>query len=81
MINAALEKDLAISQVFPTAWILACCFNIKKNIKEPRNAGKPDFKQVYEQILKSCGYLHYYTSAQVFESRKLKVLSDWSLLI
>jgi hypothetical protein len=56
-----------------------CWFHVKKNIREPRNAGKPDLKPVYDSILKSCDYLHYSTHQSVFEYRKQEVLENWSL--
>ena len=57
-----------------------CWFHMKKNIREPRNAGKAELKPVYESILKACDYLHYSFCAQKFEVRK-KVLEEWSALV
>ena len=54
---------------------------MKKNVREPRNAGCKELKSVYDDILRSCDYLHYSTIHQVFEERKYIVLNEWSPLV
>ena len=78
MIDAAPEEALAIKTVFPQATRLMCGFHMKKNIREPRNAGKVELKPVYESILKACDY--FSTCAQIFEVRKKEVLEEWSVV-
>jgi hypothetical protein len=79
MIDAAKEEAAAIREIFKNAYILMCWFHMKKNVREPRNAGKPALKPVYDDILHACDYLHYSTTPQIFEQRKYDVLTNWSL--
>ena len=78
MIDAAPEEAKAIQSVFPSTVILMCWFHVKKNVREPKHGGKAEFKPVYDELLKDCNYLHYSMSKEIFESRKLEVLTKWS---
>ena len=85
MINAAPEEAKAINSMNSSQsiiemglnWyciLLMCWFHMKKNIREPRNAGCKELKPVYDDILSDCDYLHYSTNMAVFEERKFEVL-------
>jgi len=54
---------------------------MKKNIREPRNAGCKELKPVYDDILHACDSIHYCTSHQAFEDKKFEILSSWSALV
>ena len=53
----------------------------KKNIKEPKHAGHPNLKPIYDDILSAINYIHYSTTVQDFEARKEEVLSKWSACV
>ena len=81
MIDTAPEEALAIRKAWPLAIILMCWFHVKKNIKEPKHAGHPNLKPIYDDILSAINYIHYSTTVQDFEARKEEVLSKWSACV
>ena len=92
MIDAAPEEAKAIREMNTNpniinmglnwcCFLLMCWFHMKKNIREPRNAGCKELKPVYDDILHACDSLHYCTSHQAFEDKKFEILSSWSALV